>query len=199
MAASRQEKRLGEDGIPLTRKGKPDRRYKRPPAPRDAPDKRAFVEWTRRKLMDNRPWEYVSEAVTLYDLVATDTGAFLKHFVVIRNSATKEEIIVGPREAVMYAGVELSNKTREELTGETVRNELHQIVDHLGESELREAGRLLRYLYNLGDPVFRSLLEAPLDDEPLTEEEEAAIEEAWQDVAEGDAVTSEELRRHLGL
>lgn len=50
-----------------------------------------------------------------------------------------------------------------------------------------------------GDPVLRSLMNAPLDDEPLTPEEEEAIAEAEEDIRLGRVVTSAELRRELGL
>lgn len=49
------------------------------------------------------------------------------------------------------------------------------------------------------DPVTLSLLNAPEDDEPLTQEDIEAIERAQQDVREGRTVTTEELIRNLGL
>ncbi|MBI4702178.1 MAG: hypothetical protein HY744_13690 [Deltaproteobacteria bacterium] len=45
------------------------------------------------------------------------------------------------------------------------------------------------------DPVLRSLREAPLDDEPETEEERAAIEEGLEDVRAGRLIPHEEVRR----
>lgn len=49
------------------------------------------------------------------------------------------------------------------------------------------------------DPVTLSLLNAPVDDEPLTEEEIKALEEADEDIRRGDVMTTDELRRRLGL
>jgi len=49
------------------------------------------------------------------------------------------------------------------------------------------------------DPVTLSLLNAPVDDEPLTEEDVKALEEADEDIRRGDVMTTEELKRRLGL
>lgn len=45
----------------------------------------------------------------------------------------------------------------------------------------------------------RALLEAPLDDEPETEEERRAVHAAREDLARGEVRTLEEVRRELGL
>ncbi len=49
------------------------------------------------------------------------------------------------------------------------------------------------------DPVGLSLALAPIDDEPLTPEEAAAIDEAYAARQRGDVVSDEELRRELGV
>lgn len=49
------------------------------------------------------------------------------------------------------------------------------------------------------DPVWEAFLNAPLDDEPLTEEDIQAIKEADEDFAAGRFVTHEELKKELGL
>ncbi len=49
------------------------------------------------------------------------------------------------------------------------------------------------------DPVTLSLLNAPVDDEPLTEEDIKEIEEADEDIRRGDVMSTEELKRRLGL
>jgi len=49
------------------------------------------------------------------------------------------------------------------------------------------------------NPVTLSLLNAPVDDEPLTEEDLKAIAEADEDIRRGDVMTTEELKRRLGL
>ena len=82
----------------------------------------------------------------------------------------------------------------------TVRDDLRRLVDQLPEEEVDAARRYLQYLLLLGnDPVLASALAAPLDDEPETDEERAAVEGARADVAAGRMRTDEELRRELGL
>lgn len=42
-----------------------------------------------------------------------------------------------------------------------------------------------------------ALRDAPMDDEPLTEEDLAALEEAWEDVAQGRLISHGEIRRRF--
>jgi hypothetical protein len=81
----------------------------------------------------------------------------------------------------------------------TIKDDLHRLVDELPAEELYAAKRYLVYLRNMGDPVFRSLEEAPYDDEPETPEERAAVEEAYKDIAEGNVVSLDDFKRELGL
>ena len=55
----------------------------------------------------------------------------------------------------------------------TIKEDLHRLVDELPKKELPVAKRYLEYLRNMGDPVLRSFMEAPEDDEEETEEETA--------------------------
>ena len=48
-------------------------------------------------------------------------------------------------------------------------------------------------------PVLAALRNAPLDDEPETAEERAAVEEAREAERRGEVISDEELRRRLGL
>ncbi|MBI4321161.1 MAG: hypothetical protein HY675_21940 [Chloroflexi bacterium] len=60
----------------------------------------------------------------------------------------------------------------------TGKDELHVLVDRLPESELRAAQRFLRYLNDTAtDRLVRTLENAPMDDEPETPEEKAAVRE----------------------
>lgn len=81
------------------------------------------------------------------------------------------------------------------------KERIHRLVDALPEEELKTAERMLEGLaaLALSDPVARALALAPEDDEPVTEEEAAAIEEGERDVAEGRVVTADEVRARLGL
>jgi hypothetical protein len=53
--------------------------------------------------------------------------------------------------------------------------ELHELVDALPEASVDAAGALLR---RAQDPVLARLDAAPYDDEPVTEEDRAAVDEA---------------------
>lgn len=83
----------------------------------------------------------------------------------------------------------------------TVKERLHQLVEELPEGRATLAAeRALTHLRDLAeDPVLQTLMSAPLDDEPITDDEMAAIEEGLADLERGDVVTDEELRRELGL
>ena len=81
----------------------------------------------------------------------------------------------------------------------TTKDKLHHLVDQLPECELRAAQRFLEYLRDTGDPVLRAFMEAPEDDEPETEEEREAVEEALEDFKAGRVFTHEEIKRDLGL
>ncbi|HIB12857.1 MAG TPA: hypothetical protein EYM32_08485 [Dehalococcoidia bacterium] len=79
----------------------------------------------------------------------------------------------------------------------TIKEDLHRLVDELPKKELPVAKRYLEYLRNMGDPVLRSFMEAPEDDEEETEEETAMIEEARQEYLRGEARPWEEVREEL--
>ena len=83
----------------------------------------------------------------------------------------------------------------------TVKERLHQLVEELPEGQATEAAeRALLHLKRVStDPVLRALLNAPIDDEPDTEEERALIAEGRAALERGDVVSDEELRRELGL
>ena len=76
------------------------------------------------------------------------------------------------------------------------RDDLHRLVDTIPDSELAAAATALK---PLTDPVLWSLLTAPIDDEPETEEERAAIAEANAAIARGDVISHDELKRRRGL
>jgi len=83
----------------------------------------------------------------------------------------------------------------------TVKERLHELVEELPEgAPTAAAERMLAHLRGLGDdPVLRTLIDAPLDDEPESSEEKAAMEEGRAALASGDVLTDEELRSELGL
>lgn len=77
----------------------------------------------------------------------------------------------------------------------TTKERLHKVVDALSEEEAADA---LDYLVSRGrDPLARRLDSAPLDDEPLTDEERESLREAREDFAAGRVVSMDDLRREL--
>jgi hypothetical protein len=80
----------------------------------------------------------------------------------------------------------------------TTKQDLHQLIDELPEWALPDAERLLGPLRSsCTDPVLRAFMEAPLDDEPETPEELAAMEEAREDIRQGRLVPWETVRARL--
>jgi predicted transcriptional regulator len=78
------------------------------------------------------------------------------------------------------------------------RHVLHVLVDGLPDEELVAAKRFLEYLrFRSKDPLRALLDEAPLDDEPVTEEDLAAIREGLAEKARGEVVSHEEAERLL--
>jgi hypothetical protein len=75
-----------------------------------------------------------------------------------------------------------------------VRHELHILLDHIPDDDVPTARKFLR---SLVDPVELSLLKAPLDDEPESDEERAAVEAARSEPGPG--TPHEEVLREFGL
>jgi hypothetical protein len=80
------------------------------------------------------------------------------------------------------------------------KEKLHRLVDDLPESEMAAAERYLEYLsVARHDPFLQALVNAPLDEEPETEDERTAVAEARAALERGDVISDENLRRDLGL
>lgn len=78
----------------------------------------------------------------------------------------------------------------------TTLETLHALVDRLPPEMWGEAERYLTGL-TTDDPVLRKFLLAPLDDEPLTDGEIAAIEEGEAEIARGEGIPWEVVREEL--
>lgn len=77
------------------------------------------------------------------------------------------------------------------------RADLHRLVDELPRPLLSAAARVLEALRDAGDPLARTLAEAPLDDEPVTSGDLDALEEAREAVSRGDVISHDELLREM--
>ena len=80
----------------------------------------------------------------------------------------------------------------------TTKQDLHRLIDELPESAVAKAGGMLAGLVNGDERLPAVLRDAPLDDEPLTEEDIEAIRQGREDIEHGRTVSNEELRRELG-
>ncbi len=78
----------------------------------------------------------------------------------------------------------------------TSREKLHRLVDDLAENELVPTLRLVQSQRH--DPVLQALAHAPEDDEPWTDQDEAAVAESRADIAAGRMVSHEEMLRKYG-
>jgi len=78
-----------------------------------------------------------------------------------------------------------------------VKKELKSLLDQLPESELQVAKRFLEYLRDTGDPLPKRLVEAPEDDEPLTEADRLALAASEEDVKAGRVYALEEIKREF--
>lgn len=91
---------------------------------------------------------------------------------------------------VMEAGAEDASARRQRL---------HRLVDDMHEGELKTVELFIDFVHERGDPVLRRLMNAPVDDEPVTPEEQEAMREAWEAIEAGDVYTMEEVKKELGL
>lgn len=78
------------------------------------------------------------------------------------------------------------------------RQHAHQLIDRLPEMQL---SGLVQFLETIVDPVTTALRNAPLDDEPETEDEKTAVAEAhgWLQKYGGKGIPHAEAMRRLGL
>ena len=75
----------------------------------------------------------------------------------------------------------------------TTREELHRLVDQLADSELEPVARVLRERGEARERVRSALRNAPIDDEPLTDEDIAALDQAEAELAAGLGIPNEQL------
>jgi hypothetical protein len=73
----------------------------------------------------------------------------------------------------------------------------HQLIDRLPEAEISTAVRFLEFM--LLDPAARTLANAPVDDEPITEEEEGAVAEAREWFRHNPGIPFEQVVAELGF
>lgn len=83
----------------------------------------------------------------------------------------------------------------------TTREQAHKLLDDLPESEIEP---VVKFIASRGErsekgaSFARWLASHPEDDEPLTDEEQAALAESAADIAAGRLVSFEEIKREFG-
>ncbi len=80
----------------------------------------------------------------------------------------------------------------------TLREELHQLVDGLPQRDLRAVKAYLNEIRRRKD-LAAVLRQAPIDDEPVTKEDLAAIGEGEADFAAGRVLTAAQIKRKYRL
>lgn len=75
----------------------------------------------------------------------------------------------------------------------------HELIERLEQAQIQTAVRFLEFM--LLDPVSRSLATAPVDDEPLTDEEDRALSraDAWLKERGGRGIPHAEILAEFGL
>jgi hypothetical protein len=81
---------------------------------------------------------------------------------------------------------------------QTIRSNIASLLAALSESELMMVKKFVEFIYH-GAGLYTTET-APVDDEPETEEERAAVREARESMARGEkGIPHEEVRNELGL
>jgi hypothetical protein len=78
----------------------------------------------------------------------------------------------------------------------TAKEKLRQAVDDLTELEAEQMLELIARRRER-DPMIGAFEDAPEDDEPFTEEEAAAADEAWESYKRGEAVPLDQIRHEF--
>jgi len=78
------------------------------------------------------------------------------------------------------------------------KQQAHELIERLAPSQVSAVVGLLQAIL---DPVARAIVNAPIDDEPLTEEERQAVarSEAWFEEQGGKGIPMEEVLADFGL
>ncbi|MEZ4572849.1 MAG: hypothetical protein R2849_21525 [Thermomicrobiales bacterium] len=78
------------------------------------------------------------------------------------------------------------------------KQDLHRLIDEIPEEEHQAAAKYLTRVRDFADdPVYQAFMNAPIDDEPLTDEDLAAIEEAEAEIARGETYSLEDIQRDI--
>lgn len=82
------------------------------------------------------------------------------------------------------------------MTPADEKQHAHRLIDRLVPSQISAVVRLLEVMT---DPLTRSLANAPVDDETVSEEEAREIEAARSSIARGEGISHEKVLAEFGL
>ena len=82
-----------------------------------------------------------------------------------------------------------------ELASMTAKERLRNLIDELSEQEAADA--LALFEKRADDPMVRALDQAPMDDEPSSEEEDVSAHEAFEEYKRGESFSADEIKREL--
>jgi hypothetical protein len=77
----------------------------------------------------------------------------------------------------------------------TAKERLRNLVDELSEQEAADA--LALFEKRADDPMVLALDNAPIDEEPSSEEEDASAHEAFEEYKRGESFSADEIKREL--
>ncbi len=80
----------------------------------------------------------------------------------------------------------------------TVKERLRDLIEEMPEHRALQVERYIEALEEVDDPLMAALEAAPEDDEPLDEEDLAAIAAAEAELARGEALSWVEVRTRVG-
>lgn len=83
-----------------------------------------------------------------------------------------------------------------EFNPQQERQQAHAYLDHLPAAQVSAVRGLLESML---DPVSRALANAPIDDEPVTEQEERAVAEARESLKRNGGIPFEQVVAELGF
>jgi hypothetical protein len=76
------------------------------------------------------------------------------------------------------------------------RQQAHQLLDRLDAAQFNAVARLLEVMT---DPVARAIANAPVDDEPVSEQERQALAEACEWLEHNEPIPHEQVLAELGI
>ncbi len=108
----------------------------------------------------------------------------------------------GPNPACLLAGTQVRSGADGAGVGATVyrmtaKEKLRMTVDDLSEAEAQDALGFIVRRRGQRDALGELLERAPLDDEPTTPEEDESAREARAEIARGEVLSADEIRRQV--